>query len=433
MPVDSRASPRRHLPPAQVKHIPIAKNRDPESEQVHAKSLKESAFPDVGGDVSRKDGIIDLSVLLRQDSQGFERSSNNVSQEPLKVKSADEMTTESKHQEPSETCKEHFSTNAQEQPGANISRERRDGYSGARVLSSTTETSSKTARDSEDPVAQANDQIGAQIEQLAAEDTNTSKSVNPQTDGPKEGAVDSSRLVVQQAISPSDTVLLQTPISNVIRKPVRTPRTKQSPALRLNTPGSVEVKARSKCSVARTASTTVTRTLKRTPVKPNGLQFEISDTQTGRAFLVKHRKEAKSEIGNQWSRATKRASIYTSITKHARIKYTVDEIVSLDFLEGHGGSAKILEIRETDMTYVVVQWLYSRTDAARLGGKLPPLDKWPKGFYALSDHFQVVCLENLDGKSASTAIEDVYWQVSTRCLRPLNELHRHLHQQDQAD
>lgn len=184
------------------------------------------------------------------------------------------------------------------------------------------------------------------------------------------------------------------------------------------------------CSQVFTISTpTARRSSKVDLSRMDSLEFETVHLRPDRAYSVKYRQETKLDAGSQWSRATKRMFVYISITKHARVKYTVGDLVSLTFTEGNGGSAKILEIRDTGTPFIVVQWLYSRTDAARLGTKLPPLEKWPKGLYMLSDHFQVICVENLNGKSGSTPIEDVYWQISGKCLRPSDEIQRKLRDQ----
>lgn len=158
----------------------------------------------------------------------------------------------------------------------------------------------------------------------------------------------------------------------------------------------------------------------------NTLQFDIIEPPPDHAYVVKHKRERRSEIGSKWSEADQKAAFHIIIAKHARVRYVIGDIVNVDFPQGQGGSAKIIEIRLTDMLLIVVQWLYSRSDAVRSGGVVPRVGHWPRNMYMLSDHFQVVCDENINGRSNATPIADVYWAATSRRMRPSGELEQKL-------
>lgn len=143
------------------------------------------------------------------------------------------------------------------------------------------------------------------------------------------------------------------------------------------------------------------------------------------------------EDGPDWQQLSKQNAYYQKITADVRLKYVAGDIVRLEFDEGPGGHGKIIEmrgdkIRGEEEFFLVVQWLYSRSDATRLKGKMPSMEKWPKNMWMLSDHFQVVGDENIEGASNLKPVDGVYWQNVSRSLKSQAELDQRLETQLQS-
>lgn len=166
-------------------------------------------------------------------------------------------------------------------------------------------------------------------------------------------------------------------------------------------------------------------------IRTNGLSFSIVEAKQPQhhAYSVKHESESGSQIGDQWLEANKRAFFHIHISESARVKYATGDIVSVAFPRGQGGDAKIIELRVADELLIVVQWIYSRTDANEAGGALPRLEQWPRGHHMLSDHFQILCIENIMGKSGATVLEDFYWAAVHRRIQPIAKLDTALRKQ----
>lgn len=153
-----------------------------------------------------------------------------------------------------------------------------------------------------------------------------------------------------------------------------------------------------------------------------GLQFSIIESSSHRAYLVKHRNESPSMAGNEWASIKREESFQVQITRHARVRYKLGDIVNISFPKGQGGSAKIIEVRMANVPLIVVQWLYSRSDVSDSGAAVPRLEKWPRDLHMYSDHFQVVSVENIDGRSGATPIDEHYWAATSRRMELLAEL-----------
>lgn len=167
------------------------------------------------------------------------------------------------------------------------------------------------------------------------------------------------------------------------------------------------------------------------PSRTGGSEFTINKPHSSQAYQVKHRTESQSEAGRKWLEARAQTTFHIEITKQARVRYTVGDIVSILFPRGEAGSARIVEVRAADdgRLSIVVQWLYSRSDAADTAGATPRLEQWPQELYMTSDHFQVICVENINGKSDATAVDDFYWAAGGRRIQPLAELEERLEKQ----
>lgn len=162
---------------------------------------------------------------------------------------------------------------------------------------------------------------------------------------------------------------------------------------------------------------------KEPPSKPTrGLPFSITGSSSHRAYLVKHWNESQSMAGNEWASMKREESFQVQITRHARVRYKLGDIVNISFPKGQGGSAKIIEVRMANVPLIVIQWLYSRSDVSDSGAAVPRLEQWPRDLHMYSDHFQVVSVENIDGRSGATPIDEHYWAATSRRMELLAEL-----------
>lgn len=201
----------------------------------------------------------------------------------------------------------------------------------------------------------------------------------------------------------------------------RSKRSIAAPALRTTSKDAGEATSRTKRTLSK----------KVPPKSTYGLQFSISKRPLAKAYLVKHRQESEADTGKEWSNLHKQTYFHVAVTQQARVRYKLGDIVNVSFPRGKGGCAKIMEICMADTILIVIQWLYSRSDAVESGGMVPRLEQWPHGLHMLSDHFQIVCLDNVDGKSDATPLDDHYWAAIIRRLQPLKELEAGLEEQSE--
>lgn len=145
------------------------------------------------------------------------------------------------------------------------------------------------------------------------------------------------------------------------------------------------------------------------------------------AYQIKHVEETAAKPGNKWQATTKLKSITNGEDGD---RYQVDNIVHLSFDESNSDTyGKIVELRATKTTkFIVVQWLYTQGDAGYQNGSKKK-KQWPPGVYMLSNHFQVITVENVVGLAQVRVNGDYFWNTAKNDLRSIETIDRALRNQ----
>lgn len=152
------------------------------------------------------------------------------------------------------------------------------------------------------------------------------------------------------------------------------------------------------------------------------LEYEVYEGKLPayRVYLIKQRKEKANAVGSKWR--TVRELKWVA-KEGVQERLNVNDIVNVRF-DGIDSDAygKVVEMRQKKSDiFIVLQWLYTQDDA---GYKNDSNNKhWPMGAYILSNHFQVVTLENVAGYGAIAVNDHWYWDAARpQDLQPSAEI-----------